>query len=148
MNRELFLVLLVLASPAAMADKLLVSLACVEESDFNNQTSLRGVMLVDVKASDDNMGYAVTKYLSKDGNVKPGMTYFKAMTKAQQENNEDFVLFTTRQNAADLGKDADFLGLNFKDIGSKDASLYRAVAGRGHDDVSTSRTGYFCVENK
>ena len=148
MNRELFLVLLVLASPAAMADKLLVSLACVAESDFNNQTSLRGAMLVDVKASDDNMGYAVTKYLSKDGDVKPGMTYFKAMTKTQQGNNEDFILFSTRQNAADLGKDADFLGINFKDLGNKDGALYRAVAGRGHDEVSISRTGYFCVENK
>ncbi|EPK7358842.1 hypothetical protein M2O40_001449 [Kluyvera ascorbata] len=148
MNRELFLVLLVLASPAAMADKLLVSLACVEESDFNNQTSLHGAMLVDVKASDDNMGYAVTKYLSKDGDVKPGMTYFKAMTKTQRENSEDFILFSTRQNAADLGKDADFLGISFKDLGDKEGALYRAVAGRGHDDVSISRTGYFCVENK
>ena len=62
MNREFFLVLLLLASPAVMADKLLVSLACVEESDFNNQTYQNGAMLVDVKASDDNVGYAVTKY--------------------------------------------------------------------------------------
>lgn len=148
MNRELFLVLLVLASPAVMADKLLVSLACVEESDFNHQTSQHGAMLVDVKASDDNLGYAVTKYLSKEGDVKPGMTYFKAMTKAQQEKNDDFVLFSTRQNAADLGKDADFLGISFKDLGDKDAALYRAVTRRGHDKVNVSNTGYFCMENK
>ncbi|WP_052285086.1 hypothetical protein [Kluyvera genomosp. 1] len=148
MNRKLLLVLFLLASPAAMADTLLVSLTCVEESDFNQQTSQHGAMLVDVKSSDDNVGYAVTKYLSKEGDVKQGMTYFKAMTKTQQENNEDFILFTTRQNMADLGKDADFLGLNLKDVGTKDASLYRAVAGRGHDDVSISRTGYFCIENK
>lgn len=148
MNRELFLVLLVLASPAAMADKLLVSLACVEESDFNQQTSQHGAMLVDVKSSDDNVGYAVTKYLSKGGDLKQGMTYFKAMTNAQQENNDDFVLFSTRQNAEDLGKDADFLGLSFKDLGNKEAPLYRAVVNRGHDEVSKSHMGYFCVINK
>ncbi|MEX3020046.1 hypothetical protein AB4K05_10665 [Kluyvera sp. STS39-E] len=148
MSRKLVVALLLLLSPVVKAEQLLVSLICVEESDFNNQTQANGAMLVDVKASDDNVGYAVTKFISKDGDMKQGMTYFKAMSKTQQDKNEDFVLFSTRQNPADIGKDADFLGINFKNVGTADGPLYRAVMGRGHDKESTSHAGYFCVEQK
>ena len=53
-------------------------------------------------------------------------------------------MFSTRQNPDDIGKDADFLGINFKNQGSDDMRIYGAVIGRGHDSVSKHHEKYFC----
>ena len=98
-------------------------------------------MMIDVKSSSEGVGYAVTKFLSTDGDIKRGMTYFKASGKKE---GDDFVLFSTRQNPDDIGKDADFLGINFKNQGSDDMRIYGAVIGRGHDSVSKHHEKYFC----
>ena len=56
-------------------------------------------------------------------------------------------MFSTRQNPDDIGKDADFLGINFKNQGSDDMRIYGAVIGRGHDSVSKHHEKYFCFQN-
>ena len=148
MKKNLFL-LLMLSPVIVKADKLIISLICFEQSDFNNSTFNNAPLMIDVKSTDDNVGYAVAKYISKDnGNVRRGLTYFKASTEKQQKENPNFVMFSTRQNPEDIGKDADFLGIDFIDIGTEDAPLYRAVEGRGHDNVSKKHKGYFCGLNK
>ncbi|GAB52008.1 hypothetical protein [Atlantibacter hermannii] len=144
------LYLLIMLSPVIVkADTLIISLMCFEESDFNNSTHNHNPLMIDVKSTDDNMGYAVAKYMSIDnGSVRRGLTYFKANGNTQKKENPNFVLFSTRQNTEDLGKDADFLGIDFTDYGTEDTPLYRAVEGRGHDNVSKKHTGYFCGLNK
>ncbi len=147
--KKLVFLMTLLSSITVKADALIVSLMCFEESDFNNTTLSHDPLIVDVKNTDDNMGYAVAKYISKNnGNVRHGLTYFKADAGKDDNENPNVVLFTTRQNPEDLGKDADFLGIDFTDYGTKDAPLYRAVEGRGHDDISKKSTGYFCGLNK
>ena len=56
-------------------------------------------------------------------------------------------MFSTRQNPDDIGKDADFLGINFKNQGSDDMRIYGAVIGRGHDSVSKHHEKYFVSPN-
>ncbi len=70
------------------------------------------------------------------------MTYFKASSR------NDFVLFSTRQNPDDLGKDADFLGLSLNNQGSDDMPIYGVVIGRGHDFISKYNEKYFCFPPK
>lgn len=150
MNKIVFLILMLLTANVK-ADVLVASLMCVDESDVKNATHTHEPLIVDVKSTDDNMGYAVTKYLSKDndGSSRRGLTYFKAAdSERSQTKNPNFVLFTTRQNSQDLGKDADFLGLDFTDFGTKETPLYRAVVGRGHDNTTKSKGAYFCSLNK
>jgi len=147
--RKILFLLLTLSPFIVKADKLVISLLCFEESDFNNTTQDHDILVVDVKSTDDNMGYAVTKYISnEDANFRRGLTYFKAGTQAQQENHPNFVLFTTRQNPEDLGRDADFLGVDFTNVGTSETTMYRAVVGRGHDNVTNKKAAYFCSVSK
>lgn len=77
---KIVLLLMMLLTTNVKADTLVISLMCFEESDFNNSTHNHEPLIVDVKSTDDNFGYAVVKYLSKnnDGSFRRGLTYFKA----------------------------------------------------------------------
>ena len=61
---------------------------CVTEFDFHNKKTTQNLMMIDVKSSNEGMGYAVTKFLSRDGGVKLGMTYFKASGKEGDDECE------------------------------------------------------------
>ena len=137
MNHKLLTIILCSLPIFARADSLLMSLNCVTESDFNNSKT-HGVVMIDVKSSGEGVGYAVTKYVSNNGDTRLGMTYFKA------SSNNGAVLFSTRQNPDDIGKDADFLSLSFNNQGSDDMEIYGAVIGRGHDAIVTQKETYFC----
>ena len=71
------------------------------------------------------------------------MTYFKASGK-----KKGMISYCLAQgkNPDDIGKDADFLGINFKNQGSDDMRIYGAVIGRGHDSVSKHHEKYFCFQ--
>ncbi len=147
--KKVLILLITLAPVFAKADEMVISLLCFEESDYTNTTHNHEPLIVDVKRTDDNMGYAVTKFLPKDnyGSVRHGLTYFKSTVSEQrQKDHPNNLLFTTRQNPDDLGKDADFLGFDFTDIGTKKTPIYRAIIGRGHDNV-IKQTLYYCGLN-
>ncbi|CNE11254.1 TPA: hypothetical protein SJ425_003604 [Yersinia enterocolitica] len=141
MNKKLLAIILCMLPLVAKSDPSLMNLMCVTEFDFHNKKTTQNLMMIDVKSSNEGMGYAVTKFLSRDGGVKLGMTYFKASGK----EGDDFILFSTRQNLEDIGKDADFLGIGLKNQGDDDHPIYGAVIGRGHDSVTVHQTKYFCM---
>lgn len=143
MKWKILIITLYLLPFVARADSQLISLMCATESEFKSSKNTHGVMIIDIKSSGDGVGYAVTKFMSNDGSIKLGMTYFKA----SGQKVDDSVLFTTRQNPDDLGKDADFLGLSLKDQGFTGQEIYGAVIGRGHDSFSTYIEKYFCWPN-
>ncbi|EPV4171447.1 hypothetical protein ACV5Z5_004645 [Salmonella enterica subsp. enterica] len=110
----IFWIVVVLASiGVAHADQDYFSLACSPMTKTGDVIKGKPGLVVSVKADNFNYGYAQVNSVDTskpaDQGFGPTATYFKSQSKG------DFILFTTRQNKADLHNPADFLSMKLID---------------------------------
>ncbi|WP_347291343.1 hypothetical protein [Kluyvera georgiana] len=142
--KKLIMMLAVLSTVSApvLADTSVLDLTCITEAMIKDNKTKDNILFIHIKQSDDKTGYATSEYLKPDGTKARGLTYFKG--DKQSPDNHNSILFTTRQNAEDLHKDADFMVVDFTNVGSAEQEMYRAATLRGNDGTVKNRIGYFC----
>ncbi|EAT3951505.1 hypothetical protein ET317_21625 [Salmonella enterica] len=111
----------------AHADQDYFNLACSPMTKTGKLIKSKSGLVVSVKADSFNYGYAQVNSVDTskpdDRAFGPTITYFKSQAK------EDFILFTTRQNKADLKNPADFLAMRLIDNKTVIAWKMRMKAG-------------------
>lgn len=102
-----------LSASYAKADETYFNLACSPMTKTGKLIEGKPGLTVSVKADSFNYGYAQVNSVDTnkpdDQAFGPTAIYFKS------QNKGDFILFTTRQNKADLKNPADFLAMKLVD---------------------------------